>query len=303
MIKYYKKLLKDKELRELQEFERGSWISVIEPTEEELDFLAEKFKLDRPNLVSGLDRNELPRVEFIEEEFYVILKTMPSADKDYLFTFLIVVGEEFILTLTKYKSPVIDRIMAGHDDFTTSQKLKCLITVLSMINQDFEKATLHIVKSVNSKRESIEELTEKDITDLMDNESKLNNFLSAYYYVNLIYQRIVKKIKFFEEDKEILKDLIIETQQGLDLCRSSLQSISNIRHHFEILMSNKLNKVITILTLFTVIITIPAAISGLFGMNVALPLQNNPYTFYFVLGFIALTWAGSLLYFKKKKFL
>ncbi len=302
MISYYKRVLKDAELRSLPEFEKGCWINVIDPSHRELDELSEKFRLDKQNLLSGLDKNELPRVEFIENDLYIFVKIIEGEKKD-LHTLLIIIGEEYIMTLCKDRVDFIQKIADGKEEFFTSQKLKCLIRILSMINKDFERHTLSIVKRVNSKREDIGELTEKDINELLEHESTLNNFLSSYYYTNLLYQRIVKKVKFYDDDREILKDLIIEAQQGLDSCRSSLQTISNIRNHFVILMSNKLNKILTILTIFTIAITIPAAVSGLFGMNVALPLQQNPYVFYMILGFIAMTWIGSLLYFKKMKFI
>ena len=103
-----------------------------------------------------------------------------------------------------------------------------------------------------------------------------------------------------DEDKEQMEDLKIEARQGLDLCRASLKKISNLRNHLEITISNKLNKLITALTIFTILISVPAAISGIYGMNIALPIQNNPVVFYYILASIVVLWTGFLLYLKKK---
>lgn len=312
MITYYKSLLKNPKLRRLKKFENGCWIHVVDPSEKELEELHTRFKLDKQNLISGLDKHEVPRVEFIDDEIYVILKIIPSSDAPNLHTFLIVVTDKFILTLskhnpafidkilngqTKYDPAFIEKILKGHIEFITTQKLKCLIRLLSMINKDFEVSTLRILKSVSSMRESVHDLTEKEITSLLEQESTLNSFVSAYNHTNLVYERIMQNVKFYEEDKKMIEDLIIDAKQGFESCKSSLKTISNIRNNFVILLSNKLNRTITLLTIFTIFVTIPAAIAGIYGMNVKLPLGDNPNAFYFVLSFICLTWLVLSLFF------
>ena len=63
----------------------------------------------------------------------------------------------------------------------------------------------------------------------------------------------------------------------------------------------KTNKVISILTIFTVILGILTRLSGMYGMNVKLPFDSNPWVFtgLFLLMFAV---AGiTMRYFKKKK--
>lgn len=303
MIDYYKRTVKNIRLRKIDNFERGCWINVVDPSETEIEYLYKTFDLDKRNLISGLDRNEVPRVEFDNGIVYIVLKIISPEGKKDLHTFLIIIGETFILTFSKYKLSFIGKILEGHVEFITTQKLKCLIKLLSMVNKDFERATHDVVRLVNSKKESFNKLTEKDINILLEQESILNNFVSAYHYTNLVYERVMKKIRFFEEDKEILEDLIIEAKQGFELCNSSLTTISNIRNHFEVLLSNKLTKVITLLTIFTILISVPAAISGIYGMNIALPLQKNPLSFYYISLLIVFIWIVFILYLKKRRIL
>ena len=129
----------------------------------------------------------------------------------------------------------------------------------------------------------------------------MNNLVSSYYHMNLLYERIVKKIDFFEQDKEIIEDLITESDQGFNLCKSSLRNISNIREYYDISLSNRLNRIITILTIFTIIVSIPAAISGIYGMNVLLPFQTKPWAFYLISGIIVMICLGLFYYLKKKR--
>ncbi len=301
MITYFKRSVKDKNLRRINKFEIGSWINAINPTKREIDKLSKEFNLDKQNLLSGLDEHEVPRVEFDEGVVYIILKTISKYENE-LSTILIVLSKNFILTLSKSKPSFIEEIEKGNIEFITTQKLKSLIKLFSLNNKEFERKTLNIVKLVSSEKKAVEKLREEQINNLLKKEDILNSLVSSYYYTNAVYNRIIKKIKFYEEDKEIIEDLIIETTEGFNLCKSSLKTISNIRNNLVILMSNRLNRLITLLTILTVFLTVPASISGLYGMNLVLPLQQNPFAFFYIIGIIFLIWIAFIIYFKKKIF-
>jgi magnesium transporter len=76
MIAYYKKTIHDKELKRLERFETGCWVNIVNPTEEEINFLVQRFGIERQNIISGLDENEVPRVEFDKDKVYIIVKTV-----------------------------------------------------------------------------------------------------------------------------------------------------------------------------------------------------------------------------------
>ncbi len=306
MITYSKKTIRDKKIKKIPSVEKGCWINVVNPTEEEIGILVNEFKLDKQNLISGLDHNELPRVDFVENDIYIFVKTITPYSKfqNYktnLDTYLVVITEKFILTLSVNEPNFVKNILNNKVEFVTTQKLKCLIRLFFLINREFEKSTIDIVKIVNAKKVQTSKLKERDVSNLLQQEDILNNLVSSYYYMNLLYERLVKKLQFFEEDKEIIEDLIVEANQGFNLCKSSLKALSNIRDYYMISLSNKLNKTITILTIFTIFISIPAAISGIYGMNVRLPFQGNFLSFYYVLLIIAALCVMLFLYFKKKK--
>jgi len=301
MIKYYKRTLRDKRVKSILRAEVGCWVNVIDPSSEEVDFLVKKFKLDRKNLESGLDQNELPRIDIVKKNIYVFAKHISSHEEREIETYLIVITKNFILTLSKSRPYFLRKIFSGKIKFISTQKLKCIISIFSAINASFEKLTYAVVKKVKSERKPPTHLSEKDLYVLLKQEEILNSLVSSYYYMNLLYARMVKKIKFFDQDKAIIEDLITEARQGLNLCRSSLKNISNIRKYYDISLSSKLNRIITVLTVFTIVISIPAAISGIYGMNVLLPLQENRFAFYIILGFIAFVCLCFIWYLKKKR--
>ncbi len=299
MLSYFKSTVHNPKVQELEQFEVGCWIRAVDPTKEELDLLVKEYNLDLSLLEEGLDEHELPRVHFEDKETYIFVKTI-LPEHALLGTLLIVLSERFMITLAKEELPLIKELISKSKDFLTTQKLKCLILLFSLIDEKFEAAVNDVVKNVHKKRRTAQKLDEEDMETLLKQEEFLNNLASTYSYTNMLYAKMIKKIKFFEDDKEILEDLKIEAEQGMELCKNSLKTISNIRNYYSILLSNKLNRTIKILTLFTIILAIPAAIGGLYGMNVKLPLQDFSWTFELILTLIVICWIGFLLFLRKK---
>ncbi len=300
MITYYKKSLKDRATGKLENFQVGCWIDVVNPTGEEIEFLTEKFELDKQNLISGLDKNEVPRVEFDDGKVYILVKLISSSEQ-LLSTCLLLITDKFVLTLSSAEPQFVKSIFEKKARLITTQKLKVLIKFLSMINKEFEKETIKIVKIVNAKKNSTRKMREKDLNILLQQEEKLSYFISSYHYTTLIYERLLKKIKFSEEDKEIMEDLIIDSNQGLNLCKSSLKTISNLRNYHMIILSNKLNRTITMLTIFMAFLGVSTTITGFYGMNVSLPFQNNPDVFLYIIASILVVGIVLIIYFLKSK--
>jgi magnesium transporter len=281
MINYYKKRVKDKRLKKLSSFEIGSWISVINPSKKEINFLSKNFNLEKRNLVSGLDQDEIPRLDFIGKDIYIFTKDLlfPRTKQ----TLLIIIGEKFILTLSQEEPSFLQALVNEKIDFYTTQKRKFLIKILFLLNERLEQTTSKTIREVKTNQSQDQDLSEKDLKELLEEENFLNKLIASYQYVLVTYKRAAKKIKFLEADKELLEDLIEDTNQVFNLCKSALKNISNIRKYYHILLSNRLNKTINTLTIFTVLISLPNLIAGLYGMNVTLPFENDPFAFWYII--------------------
>jgi len=87
------------------------------------------------------------------------------------------------------------------------------------------------------------------------------------------------------------------------MCSIYRNIISSTMDAFASIISNNLNIVMKILTSLTVVLSIPTLFASLWGMNVGVPFQNNPYGFWIV---IAITVVASLAAFtvlwRKKMF-
>ena len=148
MISYFKRTIKDGSIKNVSRMEIGSWINVVNPSPEEIKYLVKKFRLDQRNLESGLDQNEIPRLDFVDKNIYFFAKNISSGQKKEIETYLIIIAKNFILTLSRTDPSFIKEIMEDKINFITTQKLKCLIKLFSLVNESFEKLTIEDRKSV-----------------------------------------------------------------------------------------------------------------------------------------------------------
>jgi Mg2+ and Co2+ transporter CorA len=298
MITFYKRNLKDVSMQKLENYETFSWINIVDPLENDLQEFAKLHNLDFDLLVEGLDPNELPRIEIENKITYTFVKA--TSKNKYLSTLLIVTGENFLITISKDSLSAIDKILENKYKIITTQIMKSYLEILWIINEEMEKKVLFMVKAVQKKKPSTILLKEEDIEFLLETEDFMNNLSTTYNYTSHLYSRLMKNLKFKKAELEMLEDLIVESEQGYNLSKASLKTISNIRNYYSIVNANKLNRTIRVLTIFTVLMSVPASIGAIYGMNVKIPLENNEFVFYYI-SFIIFAIMGSILYYLKKK--
>ena len=115
------------------------------------------------------------------------------------------------------------------------------------------------------------------LLQLMDIEKSLVYFSSSLKGNELTMEKIMRGrvVKLYEEDQDLLEDVLIEVKQAVDMSGIYLDILSSTMESFASLISNNLNMVMKVLASITLIISIPMVISGYYGMNVdGIPLTS-----------------------------
>ncbi|MCK5466430.1 magnesium transporter CorA family protein [Candidatus Parcubacteria bacterium] len=293
MIKIYRKKLNDLRLKKVSKIENGSWILATNPNREEIKSLAKSLNLDLTILEDGLDENEISRIEKDKAgNFYMIMRFPIEDDNNDIITMpiLVVITQDNIITLCKTKNKITDNFLTRNSDFCTTHKTNFLLKIILEIFGSYDLYLNRILKDIKSKKIKIDNLENKDILFLVQEEETLNNFVSSLFPAINILEKILsgRYITIYEKDKDIMEDLVMDSNQTMELSRAGSRSIKNIREAYSAILTNELNKIMKILTFVTIFLTIPTIVSSIFGMNVALPLENNPFSFLFVIIIIIL---------------
>ena len=89
-------------------------------------------------------------------------------------------------------------------------------------------------------------------------------------------------IKMYEEDEDLLEDVIIENKQAIEMVEMYSNILMNMMNAFTSIISNNLNMVMKMLAALTITLAVPTIIFSLWGTNVALPFQDNPHGFWII---------------------
>ncbi|OGG69516.1 hypothetical protein A3I99_00930 [Candidatus Kaiserbacteria bacterium RIFCSPLOWO2_02_FULL_45_11b] len=304
MINYYFRTVKDDELKEVAEPRSGVWVHVTSPTEEELLALAKTFSLDEDIVEDARDFYEVPRLERSKGSTYFFTR-YPLRDQQQDNTtapLLIVIGESFVITVAEREIPLFKKLLSGEEVLYTTQKAKFFIKIMDIITHNFDRELLRLRKAVHKDRVRLQSIGTREIQRLVQFETVLNSMIDALLPTNIGLQQMTSGnyMQLFSEDVEEMQDLVIANGQVVNSARSVLKTIQNIRSSIEAIMTSKLNNALSILTVLTILLTVPLVIASLYGMNVDLPFQEGKYTFYFILLLNVAILAGLTVVFKKK---
>lgn len=307
MITHYFRTLKDSELKAVGEVRSGVWTHVVEPTAEEIERLIVDFALEEDLMEDAQDFFEVPRMDRTGGANYFFTRypfTQSSEDIDTA-PLLIVMGESFVITVAQREVPCFKDFLSGKEAVVTTQKTKLFIQLMTAITSAHERELVRTRRGVQRDRAKLRTIGPKEIARLVQYEHSLNDMLSAIVPTNQWLQQVTSGnfIQLYNEDVELMEDLMIDNGQVIESARSILRTIQNVRSASEAIMTNTLNTTIRTLTVITILLTIPTIVASLYGMNVPLPLQNNVFAFWMVIVSILLVVAVVVFIFRRNKWL
>lgn len=305
MITYYFRTIKDSQLKEIDDVRNGVWIHVVKPTDVELQALWEKLQLDETLLEDAQDFFEVPRMEKVDDVTYFFTRYAYNEQTEDVETapLLIAVGETYVLTITQRDIPQFDSIIAGKRVVHTTQKTKLFIQMMQEITSSFERQLVRLRRAVHKDRAQLRKIGSQEIVRFVNYEHKLNDMVAAVLPTNLALQQITNGsyIQVYDDDRELVEDVRIDNSQVVESARTLLKTIQNVRSASEAILTNNLNNRIKTLTVLTILLTIPTIVSSLYGMNVPLPLADQPYAFAFVIAVVIVCVSLVVWYFRKNE--
>ncbi len=307
MITYYFRKEKDTPLEEISEFISGAWTNVINPTEEELKSLIHGRNLEETIIEDIQDFFEVPRFEIEDSNAYFFTR-YPYDVKDLdidTAPILFILTESGLITITEQEAPFLKVFLDDKRPYTTTDKAHLFLEFLTELMVAYEKKLTKTRKMVYRDMGRVRSMRGKDVQRLVYIEQELNEVISALVPTNQWFNQLTKSsyIKFLDDDRELLEDLLIEGGQLVDSAKSILKTIQNIRGASETILTQGLNNTIRTLTAVTIILTIPTLISSLFGMNVSNPLEEYSHAFWLVILIITIVMALTMYFFNKNRWM
>jgi magnesium transporter len=175
--------------------------------------------------------------------------------------------------------------------------------MVDAITRQYSTRVAQINRQMRAATSDVQNLNPSEITQLVEYERKLNDYLDALIPTNTALEKLLsgKILDLYEDDRDQVEDLSIDLEQLIARCTSLLRTITNLRDSYRAVMDTRLNETMRILTVITMAFTIPTMVAGLFGMNVPIPGTHSPMMFWFVIFISAAPSLGLIYYFMRKR--
>lgn len=308
MVSIYHSTARSRTLKKIDEAKAGSWVHVVEPSEDELEFLASEFKLEKNIIKDSTDIYEAPRVETQGDTTYVFTRYChPEGQAIATEPLLIIYTSNNIITIERITHAVLDKLISGQIEVITTQKTKTFLQILDQIGQSYKNKltaiSRHILKIRWEMRHT--EISTKDFLGFIELEEDLNEFISALQPQALVINALMsgKYMKLYEDDRNLVEDINLGTSELIEQTKSKLRTVTNLRQAYEAIATNNLNRAFRHLTSIAIFLAIPTTIGGLYGMNVLVPMQENPDAFWIIMSITLVLVAVSMYVFNKKRWI
>lgn len=279
----------DDRLQTTDSWERGNWIHVEDPTEDEITRLHERAAVPRDFINSALDPREVARVDAGDGARMVIVRmanefgaservpygTIPLA---------IVVTPDYFLTICRKR---VDFAADLTDDckgeaLMTHWPGRMIPAILTIVAERY----LFCLEEIDNEVEDVENrlmdsIENSEMLELLRYEKSLVLIKTGLGWNVTMIERLQGKEAFAWDaaEREMLEDALIEFRQGYHMASTFLEMLESTTDAFASLISNNLSVVMKFMAAVTIVLTVPMIIASIYGMNVPIPGNSHPLTF------------------------
>jgi len=310
MIQYFKNI--EHQTIAVDKPEAGTWVNVLPPLkQEEFTELSERLDIPIDFLKDSLDIDERSRYEIEDNAKLIVIKTptennsFNESDAYYItIPICIILTHHHIVTVNSFENEAIKKFLNTFQNRSPDKKNMMVLKIFEKVVTNF----LEYLKEINQRRNLLEQKLydsnrNAELLELVRIQKSLVYFITALRSNELLMIKMVRTniLQLNEDEKEFLDDLIVETSQALEMANTYTTILSSTLDAYASIISNNLNAVLKRLTSITIILSLPVLVTSVYGMNVPIPGQGLPHSFYVPVIISLLLSVIISAYFQKKK--
>ncbi|GEM_PF-3505910 len=284
----------------------NTWVDCIDPNVQELRMLHERFDIPLSELQHCLDPDERPRVKAEDGMIYVYYRALISQENKGTTPLTIILNKRFVISIHKQKISAMSELDLNTDVMKTLFK-ESTEFLLYKILHTLGKETAKVVDEFESELDHVESEVMKrcndhTLTHVFNLKKKIVYFRRACIGDRDVLSVLINDIPSVKE-KGLFAEVEVELMQEIDSIELLRERLTSIVEIYVTNTSNRINNVMKSITLLATLLSFPILVTGLYGMNVALPLEGHPQAFWIITGLIILSVLTTIIFFARKKWL
>lgn len=289
------------------------WLDLVDPDEQDYQTLSEKFHFHPLAIEDSTRAHQRPKVESYNDHYFVVFYSIEIAEQTgrlrgkplYMF-----IGSNYLVTIHHVAIPQIQETLRRWRDPNSplGQDLGALVyALLDAMVDDYFPAIDQIADRIEELEakifEEYDEAALQDIFTLKKDLLAVRRFVAPERDVlNIMLRREIPV--FDEHDVAYLQDVydhIVRITDSLDIYRDLLSSALDT---FLSVQSNRLNQVVKVLTITSIVLMSVTLVAGIYGMNFThMPELDWRFGYVWALGLMVLIAGSLILWFRRIKWL
>jgi magnesium transporter len=297
------------------------WLNIEQPTSVEIDALAAQFDFHELDYEDVLSRRQRPKVDEYPEYLFVVLH-FPRYDKvvGRLNTaeLDVFVGPDFLVTLPNQPLRPLSRIFhrAENDEAYRAELFsKGSGYILYQVLSELFDYCFPILDKIGHKLDEIEDgIFEGRAKEMVRQISNVKQEIIAYRKIvkpELTTLRVLELKTssrradvggYLPESLEVYFDNVIDAGERIwDILENYKEVVEALEGTNESVLQHRLNDILLVLTMMSAVFLPLTLISGIYGMNVHLPLQHAHHAFWLVIAMMVALFLAFVGFFKSRK--
>jgi magnesium transporter len=292
------------------------WIHIESPRSADRDWLEEHFDFHQLDYEDVFSRNQRPKLDQYDDYVFIVLH-FPLYDKDsgrILTAELdLFMGADFLVTLPNIPLPPLAAMFERYrekEDLREEVFSKGSGYLLYKIVDTGVDASFPMLRKTGLKLERLEDdifegKSSEIVRDISDTKQEIINFRKIVRPQRAVLRDLERtKQRYLQEELEIYFDDISDAAERIwDTLENYKEVIEGLESSNESVLSHRLNDSFRILTAASVVLLPLTLIASLFGMNTPFPGQNEPITFFLVIGLMAAMLLALVILFRRRGWL
>lgn len=297
-----------------------TWMHFHHPSKEEIQEIVDKYDVHELIEEDITDLTTQDKIDVYDDYIFLVLhfpKFNKKSGKYLSNEFNLILGKDFIISITRYETNHIESIREEYNqDLREDEdrdehefKVSPYYILYKIIDVMYDK----VLSALNKFNRDLGDLEEDVFDQATSSTEVLETMLLKKRNIVFLKHLILPQVEILEElqkatinfyggDLDVyFEDLQYKTDKIMSIISITMENTESLSMVYNTLANIKTNSIISLLTVLTIIIWIMTMISWLYGMNIALPGQNNPRMFVFVIFIMIIVSFWIFLFAKKKK--
>jgi magnesium transporter len=283
---------------EIVEHDDLRWINIERPGPLERAWLEEHFVFHPLAYEDVISRNQRPKIDDFGDYLFIVLH-FPVFDKKVgrlnAGELDVFIGPDFLITLPNEPLPPVEYLFErcrNSEDARDQMFSRGLGYMLYKVVDDSIDYCFPMLRKIGNKLDRVEEeifqeeAGEEIVRDISNVKQEIINFRKIIRPQRQVLRDLERiKRRFLAEEHELYFDDVVDASERIwDMLENYKEVVEALEETNESVITHRLNNILRILTVFSVVFLPLTLISGIWGMNVRVPGEQSIHAFWIIMG-------------------